>query len=99
MGLNFSHAISVRMRPPAHGLVFHFFALTTLYGPDFVPLLLVGWQSPSLRFTIASEYSAGMKSLATFGATINLISIRNNILLITPVIHIFPHKRQSVLNK
>jgi len=56
---------------PAQGLFIQPFALTTLYCPNLVPLLLVGWQSPLCKFTIASEYFAGMKPLATFRATIN----------------------------
>ena len=75
------------------------FALTVLYCPNLVSLLLVGWQSPPCKLTIASEYSAGMKPLATFRATINSISIRNRILLITPVIHIFSHRRRSILKQ
>jgi hypothetical protein len=38
-----------------------------------------------------------MKPFAAFRATINLISIRNNILLITPCVHILSHRRRSVL--
>ena len=75
------------------------FALTALYCPNLVPLLLVRWQSPPCKLTIASEYFAGMKSLATFRATINSISIRNKILLITPVVHILSHRRRSVLEQ
>ncbi len=76
-----------------------YFALTVLYCPNFVPLLLVGWQSPPCKLTIASEYFAGMKPFATFRATINLISIRNKILLITPCVHILSHRRRSVLEQ
>ena len=43
-----------------------YFALTILYCPNLVPLLLVGWQSPPGKLTIASEYLSGMKPLATF---------------------------------
>ena len=76
-----------------------YFALTILYCPNLVPLLLVGWQSPPCKLTIASEYFAGMKPLATFRATINSISIRNKFLLITPVVHIPSHRRRSVLEQ
>jgi hypothetical protein len=68
-----------------------FFRLTSLHCPDLVSLLLVGWQPPPCKLTIASEYSSGMKPLAAFRAAINSISIRNNILLITPVVHILSH--------
>ena len=90
--------IPIRMRP-AQGLFIQPFALTGLYCPNLVPLLLVGWQSPLCKLTIASEYFAGMKPLATFRATINLISTRNKILLITPVVHILSHRRRCVLEQ
>jgi len=76
-----------------------YFALTLLYGPNLVPLLLVGWQSPPCKLTIASEHFAGMKPLATFRATINSISMRNSILLITPCVHILSLRRRSVLEQ
>ena len=98
MGLNSSPFIPLRMRP-AQGLFIQPFALTALYCPNLVPLLLVGWQSPLCKLTIASEYFAGMKPLATFRATINSIFIRNKILLITPVVHILSHRRRSVLEQ
>ena len=88
--------IPIRMRP-ALGLFIQAFALTGLYCPNLVPLLLVGWQSPLYKLTIASEYFAGMKPLATFRAAINSISIRNKILLITPVVHILSHGKRSAL--
>jgi len=66
-----------------------YFALTVLYCPDLIPLLFVGRQSPPFKLTVSTEYFAGMKPLATFGTTINLISIGNRILLITPIVHIF----------
>ena len=84
---------------PAQGLFIQPFALTGLYCPNLVPLLLVGWQSPLCKLTIASEYFAGMKPLATFWATINSIFIRNKILLITPVVHILSHRRRFVLEQ
>ena len=76
-----------------------YFALTVPYCPNFVPLLLVRWQSPPCKLTIASEYFAGMKPFAAFRATINSISIRNRFLLITPVVHILSHRRRSVLKQ
>ena len=57
--------IPIRMRP-AQGLFIQPLALAGLYCPNLVPLLLVGWQSPLCKLTIASEYFAGMKPLATF---------------------------------
>jgi hypothetical protein len=98
MGLNSLPFIPLRMRP-AQGLFIQPFALTALYCPNLVPLLLVGWQSPLCKLTIASEYFAGMKPLATFRATINSISTRNKILLITPVVHILSHRRRPVLEQ
>jgi hypothetical protein len=68
------------------------FALTRLNGPDLMPLLLVKRQTPTGKLTVCAEYLSGMKPLAAFGATINSISIRNDILLLTPVVHIFTHK-------
>ncbi len=64
------------------------FVLTFLYCLDLVPLLLVGWQVPPFNFTIASEYSAGLKPFAAFRTTIDSISIWDNISLITPGVHI-----------
>ena len=55
------------------------FALTVLYRPNLVSLLLVGWQSPSCKLAIDFEYFTGMKPLATFRATINSISIRDSV--------------------
>ena len=75
------------------------FAMTVPYCSNLVPLLLVGWQSPPCKLTIASEYSAGMKPLTAFRASINSISIRNNIFLITPIVHILSHRRRSVLDQ
>lgn len=83
----------------AHGLFVQPFALTGLYCPNLVPLFLMGWQSPPYKLTIASEYFTGMKPLTTFRATINLISTRNKILLITPVVHILSRRRRSVLEQ
>jgi hypothetical protein len=83
----------------AHGLFVQPFALTGLYCPNLVPLFLMGWQSPLYKLTIASEYFTGMKPLTTFRATINLISTRNKILLITPVVHILSRRRRSVLEQ
>jgi len=84
---------------PAQSLFILLFALTVLYCPNLEPLLLVGRQIPPCKLTIASEYFAGMKPLATFRAAINSISIRNKILLITPVVHILSHRRRSVLEQ
>ena len=98
MGLNSLPFTPLRMRP-IQGLFIKPFALTVLYCPNLVPLLLVGWQTPPCKLTIASEYFAGMKPFATFRATINSISIRNKILLITPVVHILSHGKRSVLEQ
>ena len=77
-----------------------YFALTDLYCPDLMPLLFVERQSPPCKLTVSSEYFARMKPLATFGTTINSISIGNRILLITPVVHIIvSHRRRSVLGQ
>ena len=80
-------------------LLCSYFTLTVLFCPNLVPLLLVGWQFPPRKLTIASEYLAGMKPLATFWATINSFSIRNRILLITPCVHILSHRRRSLLEQ
>ena len=98
MGLNSLPFTLLRMRP-IQGLFIKPFALTVLYCPNLVPLLLVGWQTPPCKLTVASEYFAGMKPFATFRATINSISIRNKILLITPVVHILSHGKRSVFEQ
>jgi hypothetical protein len=64
-----------------------YFALTILNGLDLMALLFVGGQTPACKLAICSEYLSGMEPLAAFGATKNLIPIRNNILLLTPVVH------------
>ena len=94
MGLNSSHFMR-----PVQGLFIPSFALAALYCPNLVTFLLVGWQSPPCKLTIASEYFARMKPLATFRATVNLISTRNKILLITPIVHILSRRRRSVLEQ
>jgi hypothetical protein len=63
-----------------------------------VPLLFVGWQFPPYKLTIRSEYLAGMKPLAALEATINSISVRDSILLRTPLIYIYSHRRQHVFH-
>jgi hypothetical protein len=66
-----------------------YFAPAVLYCPDLVPLLFVGRQSPPLKLAVRLEDPAGMKPLAALGATVNSVSVRDNILLLAPVIHIF----------
>jgi hypothetical protein len=72
-----------------------YFALTILDGLDLMALLFVGRQTPTCKLAISSEYLSGMKPLAAFGATKNSISIRNNIPLLTPVVHFFSHGESS----
>lgn len=63
------------------------FVLPSFHCPDLMPLLLVRWQPPACEFTICSKHFPGMKSLTALGTAIDAIPCRNQILLITPVVH------------
>jgi hypothetical protein len=73
-----------------------YFALALLDCPDPMPLLFVGRQTPPCKLAVCSEYLSGMKPLAAFRATIYSIPFRNNILLLTPVVHFFVHGSSPV---
>lgn len=73
-----------------------YFALTILNGFDFMALLFMGRQTPTCKLAIRSEYLSGVKPLSAFGATKNPISVRNNIPLLTPVVHLFSHRDKVV---
>ena len=65
---------------------------------DFMSFSLMKRQPPSFRETIAIEYHARMQPFAAFGAAINAIPVRHDIPLITPVVDIFFHVKNSGSN-
>jgi hypothetical protein len=57
-----------------------------LYCTDFVALLFVGRQLPTSEHVIL-KHLARMQPFPTFGATVNAVTMRDPVSLITPIIH------------
>jgi len=66
--------------------VFPDFVLAELDGSDFVTFLFVGWQLPASKLAVSVPIT-GVQPPPAFGATVDAMTTRDPVLLITPIIH------------